>query len=128
MSTYVGKTVLVAEDDAFISKVYGLALKKEGFDVVFVRDGVEALQAIEKKMPDLILLDLVMPNMDGFVFLEKLRSNPATANIKVMILSNLGQESDIESVSQYNVLDYIIKSNTHIKEIVEKIQSILAKD
>lgn len=120
------KRVLVAEDDLFLNKVYALALQKEGFNVEFVKDGNEAVEAIGREKPDLLLLDLVMPIMDGFAVLEKLRSNPATQDLRIMVLSNLGQDDDMKAIEQYHVLDYIIKSNTHINEILEKIKKALA--
>lgn len=120
------KRVLVAEDDLFLNKVYALALQKEGFNVEFVKDGNEAMEAIGRESPDLLLLDLVMPIMDGFAILEKLRANPATQDLRIMVLSNLGQDDDMKAIEQYHVLDYIIKSNTHINEIVEKIKKALS--
>ncbi|MEK7146444.1 MAG: response regulator [Patescibacteria group bacterium] len=120
------KRVLVAEDDMFLNKVYALALQKEGFEVEFVKDGTETLTAIARQKPTLLLLDLVMPVMDGFAVLEKLRANPETKELKIIVLSNLGQDDDMKAIEQYHVLDYVIKSNTHINEIVEKIKKVLS--
>jgi len=119
--------VLVAEDDRFLSKAYGAKLKKEGFDVILAMNGEEAVEEAKNKKPDIILLDLVMPRKDGFEALSDLKKDASTKSIPVIILSNLGQEEDIIKGKELGAVDYLVKSNIAIREVVEKIREVLKK-
>jgi DNA-binding response OmpR family regulator len=116
------KKIIIAEDEAFLSKVMSSKLKKEGFEVLVCIDGEACIEAIKKEKPDLVLLDLLMPKKDGFEVLEEIRADVATKNVKVIITSNLGQESDIEKGKKLGVLEYIVKANSSIHEIVEIVK------
>ncbi len=121
------KNILLAEDDRFISKAYKAGLEKAGFEVIPAYDGVEALKKIKEKEPDLVLLDIVMPEKNGFEVLEEMKMNKGMKNIPVVIISNLGQESDIKKGKELGVLDYLVKTDHSMKEVVEKVKYCLSK-
>lgn len=116
------KTILVAEDDRFLLKVYVAKLKEAGYTVVPCNDGAEALDKAEDAHPDLIMLDMIMPKKNGFDVLLELKANPQLKDVPVIILSSLGQESDVERGLQIGAADYLIKSNASFKDIKEKIK------
>ena len=117
--------ILLVEDDQFISRAYGDGLRREGFDVTAATDGVEALERVRSGLPDIILLDLIMPIKNGFEVLEELKADPATRKIPVIVLSNLGQDSDIQKGRELGACDYMIKSNYSMKEVIGKIRQYL---
>lgn len=119
--------ILVAEDDNFLANAYRVKLTKEGFEVKIARDGDEAIAALQDFLPDLIILDLVMPGKDGFTTLSELKANNKWAPIPVLIASNLGQKEDIEKGLKLGAVDFIIKSNLSMNELVNKINYLLKK-
>jgi DNA-binding response OmpR family regulator len=125
------KRVLLIEDDTFLSNFLKVALNNQGVDVVLAKDGEEAMESIKnikEIKPSLILLDLVLPKKSGFEVLEEISTNIDVANIPVVIISQLGQTSDIEKGKSFRmVADYLIKSNTSLDELVEKIKGYLNK-
>jgi two-component system, OmpR family, alkaline phosphatase synthesis response regulator PhoP len=121
------KKVLVAEDDKFISRAYQAGLSKTDLEVIIAEDGEDAIQKIKSEKPDLILLDLIMPNKNGFDVLEEIRNNPDLTQAPVIILSNLGQEVDVTKAKELGAVDYFIKSNISMKEVIEKINTYLVK-
>jgi len=112
------KKVLVVEDDHFLAKIYKIKLAKENIDAIISLDGEEALEIIKKEKPALILLDMVLPGMNGFEILEKVRQEPALKKIPVIILSNLGQDADIARGKELGVIDYFVKSDISIHDVV----------
>ena len=114
------KKILVAEDEKPIARALTLKLKRAGFEVITVFDGQQALDVLKKENIDLLLLDLMMPVMDGFTVLEEI--NKRKIKVKVFITSNLGQESDIEKAKNLGVIDFFIKSNVSITEIIKKVE------
>lgn len=118
------KKVIIAEDDKFLANAYRLKLEKEGFEIEIVANGQELLAKIPEFKPGIILLDLLMPTMDGFEALEALKADKNTKNIPVLIMSNLGQQSDIDKGKELGADDYIIKSNISLKEVIERIQKL----
>jgi len=119
------KTILVAEDDKFIAHAYRNALKLDGYEVEWASDGQEALAIFKKRRPDLILMDLVMPVLDGFTTLKHLRHQAGGRNVPVIILSNLGQDSDIKQCRKYGIADYLVKSNVSMSEVLQAIKKVL---
>lgn len=119
--------VLVIEDDFFLIKVFQTKLANEGFQVEIAADGVLAMEILTRFVPDLILLDLVMPRKDGFEVLEDLSKDKKLAAIPVIVLTNLGQDSDMERVKKYGVVDYLVKSDISIDDVVVKAKSALKK-
>ena len=119
--------ILIIEDDKFLSLILKGRLEKEGFKVFQAFDGNEALEILTKDIPDMILLDLIMPNMSGFEFLEVLRSDPQYASIPVVVVSNLGQESDMEKAKSLGVVEYYVKFRTSVDNLVLNVKSLLEK-
>jgi len=117
--------VLIVDDDAFLSGIYATKLDIDGFEVVSARDGEEGVKAAAKELPDLILLDVLMPKLDGFEALKKLKEDPATKDIPVIMLTNLGQKEDVEKGLQLGAVDYLIKAHFVPAEAVEKIKKVL---
>jgi CheY-like chemotaxis protein len=117
------KEILVAEDERPISKALELKLIKEGFDVKAVYDGEEAMESLEKEKFDLILLDIIMPKMNGFQVMEKIRDKKM--NIPIVVTSNLSQDDDIKKAKDLGAKAFLIKSDTPLSKIIETIKSIL---
>ncbi len=118
--------ILAVEDDKMLSSIYEMKLKNAGYTVETAYNGEEGLEKARSFGPDLILLDLIMPVMDGYVMLTKLKADPLLRDIKVIVLTNLGQEDDIKRVIERGVLDYVIKTDAATTEIIEKIEQVLA--
>jgi len=119
--------ILIIEDDGFLASIYAQKLELEGFQVAFATNGEDGLKLAQKDHPDLVLLDLLMPKMDGFEVLEKLKADPATQGIKVLVLSNLGQKEDVERCLKLGAAGYIIKAHSLPEETVKRIKEILGK-
>lgn len=118
-----GKKILVVEDDRPLSRALELKLTNEGFQPIVVSDGEQALKILENEKFDLILLDLILPKVDGFGVLAELKSKNST--IPVIVLSNLGQEADAKKAKELGALNYFIKSDTSIASIIEYIKANL---
>jgi CheY-like chemotaxis protein len=118
--------IVLAEDDKFISRAYKDGLTRAGYLVVPAMDGAEALVKVRETIPDIILLDLIMPVKNGFEALEEIKADPSIKNIPVIVLSNLGQESDIDKARTLGAADYMIKSNFSMQEVIEKISKVIA--
>src|SRR3989344_1050897 len=111
--------ILVVEDDPFVSNLLIKNLLSAGYSVINAVDGQKALTMLETERPQVILLDLLLPGLDGFEVLKKIKANPETSKIPVFILSNLGSQDDINKALQLGATDYIIKANFTLTEIVE---------
>ncbi len=124
--TIANKKILLVEDDTFISGMYQTKLSALGVDLEVIDDGEAAMQRLEKDpLPDLVLLDVVLPGKDGFEILEGLRSRDRTKNLPVILLTNLGQKPDVERGLKLGANDYIIKAHFTPTEVVEKISNLL---
>lgn len=119
------KKILIAEDDMFLANAYRVRLLKGGYEIKIAGDGAEMLDLISEFTPDIILLDLVMPKMDGFKALEKLKEDEKYKDIPVLITSNLGQANDIKRGMSLGATDYIVKSDLSLEDLVEKIERII---
>jgi len=119
--------ILLAEDDKFISRAYMDGLTRAGFSVMVAYDGAEALKMFAADKPDLMLLDLIMPVKNGFEVLEEINDNDKAPRIPIVVLSNLGQDSDIRKAKELKATDYLVKSNVTMKEVIEKVKSYLEK-
>ena len=117
-------TILLIEDDPFLSSVLRMKLEKESFKVIRASDGDEALNFLTEQgvKPDLILLDLILPKKNGFEVLETIRQDPLLEKLPVIIISNLGQPSDIERGKALGVIDYFIKARLSVEELVNKVK------
>jgi len=117
-----GKRILLVEDDDALANVYLIRLQAEGFDVRRVANGEDALATALKYRPDLVLLDVMMPRVSGFDVLDILRNTPETANVKVTMLTALGQDSDKERAKALGVDEYLVKSQVVIADVVATIR------
>ncbi|MCF7844459.1 MAG: response regulator [Kiritimatiellales bacterium] len=115
--------LLIAEDEKPLAHALELKFSHEGYETHIVEDGAAALEKVKEFKPKAILLDLIMPKMDGFAFLEALKKD--NINIPVIVLSNLGQDEDQERAKALGVKGYFVKSNTPIVEIVKHVKSVL---
>lgn len=105
----MSKRVLIADDEQKIARLAQINLMRAGFEVDTVSDGIEALQSIEANRPDLLVLDVMMPHMDGFTLLERLRANPQTAGMVVVMMSAQTKDADILRAQQLGVAHYLAK-------------------
>lgn len=119
--------IIVAEDDVFLKKVYQAKLTKAGFEVKIAEDGEEVGKILQSFIPDMILLDLIMPKMDGFAVLSQLKSRDQYKHIPVIITSNLSQLEDKQKALAMGAVDYLVKSDIPIQGVVDKIKSYLKK-
>jgi len=117
--------ILIVEDDRFLRELIARKLKNEGYEVMEAVDGEEGLKKIKEEKPDLVLLDLILPGIDGFEVLTRAKEDPVTAPIPVIILSNLGQREEIERGLKLGAIDYLIKAHFTPGEIIEKIKNIV---
>lgn len=116
------KIILVVEDDVFLVNAYQIKFQKEGIEVWVASDGKEALGFLEKEPPAVILLDLMLPGINGFEVLAAIRQNERWKKTPVIVLSNLGQSEDVEKARALGIDDYIVKANSKIGEVTEKIK------
>lgn len=116
------KKILLVEDDDSLANVYTSRLEVEGFEVKRVPNGEDALASAVEFKPDLILLDVMMPKVSGFDVLDILRNTPETANVKVVMLTALSQDSDKSRADQLGADDYLVKSQVVITDVVERIK------
>ena len=119
------KKILVIEDDKFLRELIAQKLVKEGYEISEAIDGEEVIKKIKEEKPDLVLLDLILPGIDVFEVLSKMREDLAVASIPVIILSNLGQKEDVERGLKLGAADYLIKAHFTPGEIIEKIRNVL---
>jgi len=121
------KKILLIEDDKFLNRAYKDGLERAGFEISTAVDGVSGLEKMKAEKPNLVLLDLVMPGKNGFEVLEEMRMDEELKDIRVVILSNLGQETDVRKGKELGAVDYLIKTDWSMREVVEKVKYHLAK-
>ena len=119
------KTVLIVEDDVFLMSLLKNRMESEGFSVLAAKDGEEAIKVLKEIKPDLILLDIILPGKSGFEVLEEMKSDPQIQNSPVMIISNLGQDMDIDRGKDLGALEYFVKARSSMDDVVEKVGSFL---
>jgi DNA-binding response OmpR family regulator len=122
-------TILLVEDDPFLSSILQLKLDKENFRTIRAADGEEALNLLIEQgiKPDAILLDLILPKKNGFEVLETIRQDPTLEKLPVIIISNLGQPSDIDRGKALGVIDYFVKAKLSVDELVNKVKEEIVK-
>jgi len=120
-------TILIVEDDNFLRELLSKKISSESFDVLEAETGEIGVKIIDESPPDLVLLDLMLPGMDGFEVLRRAKSNSKTAKIPIIILSNLGNEKDIDRGYKLGADGYLIKSNFSPAEIINKINEMLSR-
>ena len=119
------KKILLVEDEPSLQQTLGEILRQEGFEVVVAHDGLEGFEKIKKEKPDLVLLDLILPKLDGFEVLKKVKGDPETAQVPVIVLTNLEGTEDVERALGLGATTYLVKANYEIDEVVDKIKQIL---
>jgi DNA-binding response OmpR family regulator len=122
------KRILLAEDDRFLRRAAEARLRQQGFEVLTATDGEEALRVARAEHPDLVLLDVVMPQLQGFDVLKALKRDAVTSRIPVIVLSNLGQEHDVEQAIALGAEAYLIKAHLSLQDLVQKIDATLASE
>jgi len=119
------KLVLIAEDDTMIGSMYRTKLEASGFEVIIANNGGDALKLALENRPDILLLDIIMPQLDGFSVMQELAINDKTKKIPVIFLTNLGTEEDIDKGKKLGAADYIVKANLTPTEVVEKVKKYI---
>ncbi len=119
--------IVVVEDEQVLQKALSVELLSTGFTVLTADNGEAGLQLIQQEKPDLVLLDLVMPKMSGFDVLKALKADPATADIPVIILSNLSQDEDRQKGLTLGAADFYVKSSTDLEVLTRKVTALLQK-
>ncbi len=122
----MAKKILFIEDEERLRETLSIKLKEDGYEVFTATEGESGLKLAGEKKPDLILLDLILPKMDGFKVLEQLKSSLETKNIPVIVLTNLESGKDIEKVLNLGVSSYLVKANYSLEEISKKVSDALA--
>lgn len=116
------KTILIVEDDALLLNILKTGFEKIGLEVQLAADGVEALARLSEKTPDIVLLDILLPQKDGFEVLQSIKKDPKTAKVPVIIISNLAGTADVEKGKVLGASDYLIKAETSIDSLVKTIK------
>jgi two-component system, chemotaxis family, response regulator WspR len=122
------KKVLIVEDDNFVAEVYFAKLTEMGYEAILAQNGEEGLAALKKDKIDLILLDILMPIMNGMEMLEEIKKNDQWRNIPVILLTNVGEKESIQKVREMGVKNYLIKSHFTPAEVIEKIESVFKEN
>ncbi len=119
--------IMVAEDDRLISASLCDALKGQGFEAVAAYDGEETVAKAKEEKPDLMLLDIMMPKLDGISVLWELKANPDTAQMPVVVLTNMGDVDTISKIVEAGAVDYLLKSGQSIDDVVQKVRDVLQR-
>ncbi len=118
--------VLVVEDDKLLRDILAMRLSKEKFHITYAIDGESALTQIKEHKPDIILLDIILPGINGFEVLKKIKEDEATKDIDVIMVSNLGQEEDVKKAKDLGAKDFFVKANFTAEEITQKLREFMA--
>jgi len=117
--------ILIVEDDSFLLNMYADKFRAENFDVSVADNGQKAVKLTKEEMPDLILLDIMLPKMNGFEVLEKIKVDAKTKNIPVILLTNLSQKEEVKKGLDLGARDFLIKAHFMPNEVVDKVKEIL---
>ncbi len=120
----MNKKILIVEDDKLLREMMSRKLKKEGFEVFIVTNGEDGEEKVREAKPDVILLDLILPGISGFEVLERVKKDEELKHIHVIILSNLGQKSEIQKGKDLGAEDFLVKAHFTPAEVVEKIKTL----
>jgi len=121
------KKILFIEDEQSLQKTFEDVLKKEGYEIISALDGEVGLRLIKSEKPDLVLLDLILPKIHGLEVLEKIKKDPETKNIPVIILTNIEGAKDVERALELGATTYLVKTSYALKDIVNKIKKTLER-
>ena len=121
----MAKKILVIEDEATLQKALVEILEQSGYEALSALDGEKGWELIEQEVPDLILLDIILPKMDGFEVLKRIKENPKTDRIPVIILTNLGDLNNVQKALELGANTYLVKADFHLDDVLEKIEHTL---
>ncbi|MBI4009486.1 response regulator [Candidatus Roizmanbacteria bacterium] len=119
--------ILLVEDDKFFRKFYVEKLKEKGFEIGEADDGVQGLEKMKSFKPDLVVLDIIMPNKDGFELLSEVQNDIVLKKIPILVFSTLGQEADIDKAKKLGAVDYVNKSLFDFNDLIVKINTLTKK-
>src|SRR3989344_4110127 len=119
--------VLIVEDDVFLAEIYQKKFEMEGFKVSVAHNGEKGLGDIKKKRPDIVLLDILLPKLDGFAVLEAAKADASIKNIPIILLTNLGQKDDVQRGLDEGAAGYLLKTHFKPSEVVDKVKAVLRK-
>jgi len=119
--------ILIVEDEEILLTALSEELNQEGFEVVGAHDGMEGVEKTTSEKPDLILMDLVMPRLDGIGALKQIKENPEVKDIPVVILTNLSDYDKVSDALSLGAMDYLVKANYRLEELVNKIKTVLER-
>jgi DNA-binding response OmpR family regulator len=120
------KKILIIEDDIFLQNLEANKLKKDNYEIITAGTGDEAMEKISVENIDLILLDLILPGIDGFDVLQKIKETESLKKVPVIVFSNLSEEKDIKRAREMGAVDFMVKSNFSLNELAEHINKFLA--
>lgn len=119
------KKILLIEDDSFISQMYSVKFRQTEYDFIVANNGKEGIEMIKAQKPNLILLDIILPEMDGFTLLEEVKKDETLKSIPIILLTNLGQQEYIQRGLALGANDYIIKAHSTPQEVIDKVTSYI---
>lgn len=119
------KKILLVEDDLFIADIYSTKLSEAGFKVEIIKNGGKVLEKLRKEKPDLLLLDIVLPEFSGWEILREIKKDQNLKDLKIIILSNLGQKEEVEKGLEFGAAKYLIKAHYTPSQVVEEIKEVL---
>ena len=117
--------VLLVEDDMFLANIYQKKFELEGFKLIWAEDGEKALRLARREGPQAVLLDILLPKLDGLVVLSRLKADAATTAIPIIMLSNLGQKDEVDKALKLGAVDYLVKAHFKPSEVVAKVEKVL---
>jgi len=120
-------SILIVEDEKMLAEMYATKFTMEGYNVAKAYDGADGLEKARKMKPNVILLDIIMPKIDGFAVLKELRADPLFKKTPIILLTNLGQEDDIKKGKKLGANDYFVKANHTPSDVVQKVKDIYSK-
>ena len=123
--TTSGKNILIIEDDEFLLSLAVTKLQKAGYNIESAKDGEDGIKKLAEAKPDLLILDLMLPHIDGFEILKQIKSDTKFAGMRIVVFSNLGSDEDISKATKLGANDYMVKSSFTLDELVAKIDEHL---
>lgn len=121
----MAKKILFVEDEPSLQRAVGDTLEKSGFDVARATDGQQALDMIKSQDFDLVILDIILPKIDGFEVLKEIKADPNKKNIPVLVLTNLETSGDVQKALELGATNYLVKANYTLEQMIEKINSMI---